>query len=203
MNSNTSLTCIASLPGNLNLPVMFIYHWYTNKFGFFVFDNSTLNINNVNVSNAGWYECIVLIIASVNSIYVSKSALSAVGYLTVTGTLILYQTYSLIFSSSVSDTVDVTIAGANATVPIGTQYTFSCIATLPNSLQSSNLSYQWTNSMNDIISNSSNHTLSSTSVSNAGVYNCTVFVTSFSSFVIILNPANTAIATLTVKSKEI
>ena len=57
--------------------------------------------------------------------------------------------------------------------------------------------------MNDIVSNSSNHTISSTSVSNAGVYNCTVFVTSFSSFVIILNPANTAIATLTVKSKEI
>ena len=196
------MTCIASLPGNLNLPVIFVYHWYT-KFGFFVFDNSTLNLNNVNVSNAGWYECFVLVIASVNSIYVSESARYAVGYLTVTGTLILYQTYSLIFSSSVSDTVDVTIAGANATVPIGTQYIISCIVTLPNSLQSSKLSYQWTNSMNDIVSNSSNHTLSSTSVSNAGVYNCTVFVTSFSSFVIILNPARTAIATLTVKSKEI
>ena len=199
MNSNTSLTCIASLPGNLSLPVIFIYDWYHTAFG--TSDSAFLNINNVTVSNAGQYVCAVL--ASVNFSYVTGSSGYGVGYLTVTSMLILYQTYSLIFSSSVSDTVDVTIAGANATVPIGTQYIFSCIVTLPNSLQSSILSYQWTNSMNDIVSNSSNHTLTSTSVSNAGVYNCTVFVTSFSSFVIILNPANTAIATLTVKSKEI
>ena len=196
------MTCIASLPVNLSLPVIFVYYWYHTTFGYFRIYNSTLNINNVNVSNAGLYECYAF--ASVNSSYVYESAEYAFGYLTVTGMLILYQYIILsYFLSSVSDTVDVTITGANATVPIGTQYTFSCIATLPNSLQSSNLSYQWTNSMNDIVSNSSNHTLSSTSVSNAGVYNCTVFVTSFSSFVIILNPANTAIATLTVKSKEI
>ena len=89
INSNTSLTCIASLPGNLSLPVIYEYYWYHTTFAYFRIYNSTLIINNVNVSNAGWYECAV--IALVNSNYVSTSLQFAVGYLTVTGMLILYQ----------------------------------------------------------------------------------------------------------------
>ena len=89
MNSDTSLTCIASLPVNLSLPVIFVYYWFHSSFDYFRIYNSTLNISNVNVSSAGQYECFAF--ASVNSSYVYESAQYAFGYLTVTGMLILYQ----------------------------------------------------------------------------------------------------------------
>ena len=77
------MTCIASLPGNLSLPVTYTYRWI-NTFNNYVWitQSSTFNINYVNVSNAGLYECGV--IASVNSRYVSESVEIAFGYLTVT-----------------------------------------------------------------------------------------------------------------------
>ena len=68
--------------------MIYIYHWSHTAYSISV-NNSTLNINNVNVSSAGQYVCAVL--ASVNSNYVSDTLALAFGYLTVTGMLILYQ----------------------------------------------------------------------------------------------------------------
>ena len=74
------MTCIASLPGSLSLPVTYIYGWspVTDK-------DDTLDINNAVVSNAGQYRCNVTAIYSGANAYISSSFGASVGYLTVTG----------------------------------------------------------------------------------------------------------------------
>ena len=89
----------------------------------------------------------------------------------------------------------------NATVAVGGNHIFMCNAMPPNGgLQTSDLSYQWTNST-DSVSNTNSYNITSASINSAGIYTCNVTANA-PPYVIIDNPSNTATATLYVTSKS-
>jgi hypothetical protein len=126
------VTCTPSISGISD--VTYTYSWSPGSD-----TDDILNINGVTVSDAGQYTCTVTAsYTGSNSAHVIDSTGSGSEILTV-------NVPGMITVSAISD----------ATINVGGSHTFTCSATPPNGLQSSHLSYQWTNP-------------------DAGVYTCTV-----------------------------
>jgi hypothetical protein len=150
VGGNANLTCTPSISGISD--VTYTYSWSPGSD-----TDDTLNINGVSVSDAGQYNCTVTAsYTGSNSAHVIDSTGSGSEILTV-------NVPGMITISAIND----------ATINVGDSHTFTCSAMPPNGLQSSDLSYQWTNPSGAVVSNA-DYTISSSSVTDAGVYTCTV-----------------------------
>jgi hypothetical protein len=189
--------------------------------------NTILNINGVTVSDAGQYTCTVTasytgsnsahVIDSTGSGSEILTGINVPGMITVSAisdaTINVGGSHTFIYvtnsTGSGSGTLTVNVPGtitisppiSDATIDVGDDHTFTCSATPPNGLQSSHLSYQWTNPSGTVVSNTANYAISSSSVADAGVYTCTVTASHSNANVTISNPTNSDTATLTIRCK--
>jgi hypothetical protein len=178
VGGNANLTCTPSISGVSLSGITYTYSWSPGSD-----TDAILNINGVTVSDAGQYTCTVTAsYTGSNSAHVIDSTGSGSEILTV-------NVPGMITVSAISD----------ATINVGGSHTFTCSATPPNGLQSSHLSYQWTNPSGTVVSNTTSYTISSSSVTDAGVYTCRVTASHSNTHVTILNPTNSDTATLTIR----